>query len=249
MSDRRQVAVPVADLLHAPDGRRERQVLCGADVTVLERRDGWANVRTAADGYGGYLRETDLRASADVTHWVSARATHAYPVADFKAQELLGLSLGSRVRVIAEGRMFFETDQGFIPRVHLRALTELERDPVSVAERFLRTPYLWGGNSAFGIDCSGLVQAGCRACGIACPGDSGVQAAELGVCLGDEALLRGDLLFWKGHVAWVVDEAVLLHANVHHMAVAYEALDAAVERIGRQGDGPVTARKRLEISR
>ena len=119
-------------------------------------------------------------------------------------------------------------------------------DPVAVAELFLGTHYLWGGNSRFGVDCSGLVQAGLLACGIACPGDSGDQERALGEDLPEDTpAKRGDLLFWKGHVAWVAGENLLLHANAYHMAVAFEPMDKAIARIISQGDGPVTSHKRL----
>ncbi|WP_370330492.1 C40 family peptidase [Aquicoccus porphyridii] len=248
MMDRRQVAVPVADLLDAPEGERARQVVMGQDVEVLGDGDGWCQVRVLAGGYVGYLWSSMLEEPEEVTHRVTARSTHIYPEADFKVRETAALSHGSRFTVLREVGRFFETPQGFVPKVHAAPLDPPERDPVAVAARFLGTPYLWGGNSGFGIDCSGLVQAACLACGIDCPGDSGMQAEALGRAIGpEEALARNDLLFWKGHVAWVVDEATLLHANVFHMAVAFEGLHEAITRIEAQGDGSVTLRKRLEI--
>lgn len=242
----KQVMLPVVDLLRAPDGKRDRQLLSGQAVTVFEELDGWAYIESALDGYVGYVPEASLGALREANHLVSARATHIYTQADIKSGDRASLSMGSTLRVLREQDDFAKIPEGFVPLVHLSDLAP-EADPVSVAERLMGAPYLWGGNSAFGIDCSGLVQAGCRACGIACGGDSDMQEAELGEALAEDApLQRGDLLFWKGHVAWVVDSETLLHANAHHMAVAYEPIEAAIERIEEQDGGVVTARKRLK---
>ncbi|MGR3621993.1 C40 family peptidase [Pseudophaeobacter sp.] len=241
-----RIALPVVDLLRHPQGPRDRQLLCGEAVFVLDQDKDWAQVRAAKDGYSGYVATPALAPAQKPSHWISVRASHGYTRPDFKSPEICALSLGSRVLVSGPEGRFAKTDQGYIPLVHLSPVDQHMDDPVAVAEGLLSTPYLWGGNSSFGIDCSGLVQAGCLACGIPCPGDSGPQERDLGTLLPPgSAYQRGDLLFWKGHVAWVRDPDTLLHANVHAMAVALEPLAAAIARIADQGDGPVTAHKRL----
>ena len=166
---------------------------------------------------------------------------------DLKCPDPVAISLGCYLTIAWEEDRFARTVDGkFVFKDHLKPVNEPESDPVTVAERLLGTPYLWGGNSSTGIDCSGLVQAGCLACGIPCPGDSDLQNARLGKPLADtDPLQRGDLLFWKGHVAWVANPDLLLHANGFHMAVSYEPLHDAIARIEAQGEGPVISRKRL----
>lgn len=247
--ERATVCVPVTDLRTGPEGRRERQLLWGDGFDVLERRQGWAFGIAQRGGYVGYVLESNLGTALTPTHLVSVRATHLYPRDDLKSEAVLSLSFGSRIRVVDERAKFMEVAIGevdgglFVPKPHIRPIERPFSDPVTVTQLFFGTPYLWGGNSAFGIDCSGLVQAGLLACGIECPSDSDMQMA-----LGSEAVgpyQRGDLLFWKGHVALCVDEAVMIHANAHHMAVAYEPIERAVSRIIAQGGGPVTAHRRL----
>jgi cell wall-associated NlpC family hydrolase len=133
---------------------------------------------------------------------------------------------------------------GYVPRVHLAPLERRETDFVAVAERFLGTPYLWGGKTSLGLDCSGLVQIALAACGLPCPRDSDMQEAALGAAVAGGPARRGDLMFWKGHVAIVRDQASLVHANGFHMAVALEPIDAAIARI-RATDGEVTSVRRL----
>jgi len=241
----RQVARPLVDLRRDPDGPRERQLLLGDTVTVYEDRRGWSFVQAHRDGHVGYLRSDALATPRIPTDWISAPSTHVYSGADIKSPDLMPLSFGARITALSRVGGFVETADGFIPSRHVSALGAVLSDPVETAALFLGTPYLWGGNSRFGIDCSGLVQGALLAAGVACPGDSDLQQQALGAALpaGTEPE-RNDLIFWRGHVAWVVDARTILHANAFHMAVAYERLADAQERIVAQGGGPVTAHLR-----
>lgn len=245
---RQQIGQPVVDLTDAPDGRRDRQLVYGEVFHVLEIREGFAFGTALRDGYAGYVPAGVLMNPIEATHMVAAPASHAYAQPDMKTHERFGLSFGSRFRVVSASGAFFETDEGlFIPKPHVRPLNKPFHDPATAAQLFFGVPYLWGGNSVWGIDCSGLVQAAFLAAGYACPGDSDQQAAQLGTALdAGEPIHRGDLLFWKGHVAIAVDDTTLIHANAHDMAVAYEPIDHAIKRIEDSGDGPVTGHRRVE---
>ncbi|WP_289040776.1 NlpC/P60 family protein [uncultured Aliiroseovarius sp.] len=242
----RRVGVGVTDLLRTPDGPRTRQTLFGDRLLQLEERDGFAFVQSEKDGYVGYVAASDLVDDRQPTHWVSALGSHIYPAPDFKRHEVHNLSLGARVTVVETSGAFARTDTNlFVPTAHLSPLSDTRADIIATAELFLGTPYLWGGNSRAGIDCSGLAQAALLAAGHACPGDSDMQEGLGKAIPANQPLQRGDLLFWKGHVALAVDDKMMIHANAHHMAVAYEGLDDGIARIKAQGDGPVTARRRL----
>ncbi|WOI55558.1 NlpC/P60 family protein [Palleronia sp. LCG004] len=242
------VILPVADLWAAPDARaRDRQLLMGDSVRIYERVDGMAFVRADRDGYVGYVAEAALGDIPSATHIVGVPASHLYPVPDMKVPPVARLSFGARLRVVAASDGFFELWDGrHVPRPHLRPANKPFEDPARVAQLFFGVPYLWGGNGADGIDCSGLVQAALISSGHPCPGDSDLQEGAVGRVLEpDEPMERGDLLFWRGHVAMAVDREVLIHANAYHMAVSYEPASDAIARIEAQGGGPVTTRRRL----
>jgi len=244
-----QVVVPVADILDRPEGARQRQLLYGAVVDVTGGANGWVHVRARRDGYTGAMRTDDLGTPTATTHHVTALGTHLYAEPDIKSPDLATLSLGAELAIVAEAGAFGRTQAGyFVPLLHVAPLRRRFADPAAVADLFLGTPYLWGGNSRLGIDCSGLVQAACLACGLPCPGDSAEQARSAGSeVAADAPLARGDLLFWKGHVALALDDRRLIHANAHHMAVVYEGAEDAVRRIAAQGGGTVTGRRRLPV--
>jgi cell wall-associated NlpC family hydrolase len=242
-----QIGVTLTDLLDAPNGMRDRQLIYGDPITVLGARDGHSYVRSDKDGYIGFVQTTALANATRPTHRIITRTSHAYARADMKSPDHVTLSYGSRLTALSETPKFIETVAGFVPRQHLTPEGHWHEDPAAVAEIFLGTPYLWGGNSGTGIDCSGLVQAACLACNIDCGGDSDQQARTLGSALPEGTVpRRNDLFFWKGHVALVFDSETLIHANAHHMTTAFEPIKTALARIAKS-DSPRTAHKRLKL--
>lgn len=239
-----EVALPLADLCAAPGGERDRQLILGDAVTVIDRDGPHAFVMTAKDGYCGWIAAAALDAPTRPSHWVATLGSHLYPEPRVQAPATASLTLGARLRVTDLQGAFARTPHGWVPAAHLRALGDWHTDPAAVAGLFLGVPYLWGGNSRDGLDCSGLVQAALLACGRPCPGDSDLQRG-LGRPLDALAgLERGDLVFWRGHVAMMTGPADIVHANGHHMAVVSEPLSEAAGRIAAAGHGPPLALRR-----
>ncbi|MEQ8823499.1 MAG: C40 family peptidase [Filomicrobium sp.] len=248
-----QVIIPCAQIRNKPglDAPVDTEALFGEVLVVYDIVEGWAWVQILRDGYVGYTSVDAI--SADVewpTHRVKSLGTFVYPEPDIKKPPLAHLSLNSALRIAERVDDFYKlTSGGYVHMRHVAPEENFARDFVDVAERFLGTPYLWGGRSRLGIDCSGLVQVSMEAAGFTAPRDSDMQRAEVGddVLIREdyEGLQRGDLVFWPGHVGIMVDGLMLLHANAHHMAVTLETLPEAIERIARNGSRP-TAIKRVE---
>ena len=243
-----RVAIPVIGLRPAPELARgiDTELLLGEQVTVFDRADGWCWVKAASDGYVGYVTADTLSQIDPVpTHIVTAARTFLYPEPELRKPHLTTLSMGSRVHVASEaetrGNHYVVLEDGTaIFARHVQPIGALDgADYVEIAGRFLETPYLWGGRSGLGIDCSGLVQLAMLMTGRQAPRDTDMQAAGLGKAIDRSEIRRGDLVFWKGHVAMMLDDVRMIHANAFHMQVQIEPLAEAVARIGQ----PVACRR------
>lgn len=241
-------AVPAAAIRRSPDARAEQmdQLLFGERFDVLEAAEGWAWGQARRDGYVGYVERLALGEAGSLpTHRVSALRAYAFAEPSIKAAAAGPLSINALVAVGAqEGRFGRVEGLGWMFMHQLAPVGQVEADFVAVAERFAGAAYLWGGREAEGVDCSGLVQQALLACGRACPRDTDLQQA-LGAPAAATDLRRGDLVFWRGHVAVMLDGERIIHANAHHAAVAVEPLSQARDRIFAQGGGQPIAFRRL----
>ena len=247
-----RVAVPVVALRPEPDLARgiDTELLLGEDVTVFDRAGGWCWVKAASDGYVGYLPSDALsEGKLAPTHIVTVQRTFVYPEPELRKPHQNILSMGSRVHIVGEaearGNHYVVLEDGTaIFAKHLQLIGALDgADYVDIVARFLETPYLWGGRSGLGIDCSGLLQLAMLMTGRAAPRDTDMQAAGLGEPIDRSEIRRGDLVFWKGHVALFEDPETILHANGHSMTVARENFEAAVKRIGWLYEQPTGYRR------
>ena len=239
---------PATAIRAAADANSEQmdQILFGERFEVLEEEGAWVFGQAARDGYVGFVEAAALApAGAMPTHRVSALRTYAFADASIKSRAIGPYSINSLVKVEAvEGKLARVAGAGWMTAAHLCPIGEFEEDWAAVAERFVGAPYLWGGRESLGLDCSGLIQQALFACGRACPRDTDQQQA-VGLAIEAKDFGRGDLVFWKGHVAMGVGEGRIVHANGHHMATVVEPLAEAIARIDGAGSGQPTGYRRV----
>ncbi|MDB5451031.1 MAG: cell wall-associated hydrolase [Phenylobacterium sp.] len=239
---------PAAGIRRHPDADSEQmdQLLFGEVFEVIEEEGAFLWGQARRDGYVGFVEAAALAPMGPApTHRVSAIRTYAFAGPSIKSRAIGPYSINALVSVEAEeGRLAKVAASGWMTAEHLAPIGVFEPDHAAVAERFLGAPYLWGGRESLGLDCSGLVQQALFACGRACPRDTDQQAA-MGAPITRGAFARGDLVFWKGHVAIGLDAERIIHANGHHMAVAIEPLDVAISRIAAAGVGQPTGYRRV----
>ncbi len=226
----------------------DTEALFGELVKVYETNDeGWCRVQLETDGYVGWMPANDLIAAdkEKPTHYVSVPRGFIFSQSDIKSPPQMALPMGARVAVERTQQNFLIAENGFIPSVFLKEIGQTDSDFTATAGKFLNVPYLWGGKSTLGIDCSGLVQVSLQAAGIKCPRDSDMQTGLGKPVLFDDlaALKRGDLVCWKGHIGIISEPGKLLHANAFHMRVAEEPLAEAVGRIEKTGSKIIGVRR------
>lgn len=242
-----EVSKPVTGIFNKPNGTLSCELVYGNDFRVLETVDHWSFGQVVADGYVGYAATEDLIPAGNKTHQVYTLGSGLYKLDNLKSVCLQWLPMGSKLQIIDTTGEFAKTKEGlFVPGQHLQKINQSEADFVSLAEQYLHIPYLWGGNSPMGIDCSGLVSIALNLAGIKCPRDSDQQFNQLGTYLPEgEHPKRGDVAFWQGHVGIMLTPEKLLHATAFHMLVAMEPFVDVHKRITTTESVPFLGFKRI----
>ncbi|WP_455475990.1 C40 family peptidase [Bartonella sp. B17] len=249
---RKRINVPVAELFKENNKKSERQTECllGEELLIFEQKELLSWGQSLKDGYVGYIDTTVLCTSTiEQTHIVSVPRTFQYLQADLRGSVEYALSIGSKVTVVDEievrGTKYSILENGrAIVSHHLSPIGCVYEDYVTVAEALIHTPYLWGGVSGFGIDCSGLVQLSMMLAGKMVLRDADMQEKTIGKELTDnDKLQRGDLIFWKDHVAIMIDHENIIHANGFSLDVMVELLEDAVVRIAKKDGYPIAKRR------
>ncbi len=241
------VAVAWLDLFDKPGGRVTSQLLHGDRFDVYEKSAWFAWGQSRRDGYVGYVVASRLHEPSSKANFrVSTNWSHVYPRPNMKLPtDRQPIPFMSAVHSSESVAGFARVDGGFCPLQSLVGINDAAPDFVSVAERFVGVPYLWGGCTPMGFDCSGLLQIALLASGQCVPRDSDQQAESVGTALsGGAPLQRGDLIFWEGHVGIMQDGARIVHANAHHMAVVSESLGLVTARAMESGSS-IIARRRI----
>lgn len=232
-----------------PDAEMTTQALHGEVLTVFEEQGEFGHVQLSRDGYVGWALMEALSAPVlTPTHRATALRTYVYSAPDLKSAPRYMVTLGAQVVAEQEtGDWIGCARAGWVHKRHLAPLGAWDTDPAAIALMYEGTPYLWGGRESLGLDCTGLTVAAFGACGVVLPRDSDMQFAWTGTAIPDwqtkGTLARSDLVFWKGHVAIMLDGEHMIHANAHHMAVASEPLSSAVTRIADHYGQPIGARR------
>ena len=255
-----RISLPIVPLRSEPSIHCsiDTELLIGEEVVEYDRSpDGWSWIQNCSDNYVGWVLTESLKSlTPEPTHWVSALRTFLYPEPELRQPAVGLISMGAKLTVIGEkesrGNKYVILEDGrAVIHNHLSPIGTNPTDYVAIAEQFIGTPYLWGGRTSIGLDCSALVQLAFNACGEFCPRDSDLQENEVGeqrpLSEGLPNVIRGDMVFWKGHVAIATSENTLIHANGHTMTVALESLDLVVSRLAGQPFGSITSVKRPSI--
>ena len=234
----KQVITPVSDLRKKPDkmSELETQCLLGENLILIEKKNDWGYCKCELDNYYGWINLSELGEIDSSNYKINTLLTHVYSEPDMKSNILYCLHFNSKVSIIKKyqnwSKVSIGKNDGYIFNRHITKLSNVDNNFVRTSKLFLNTPYLWGGKTCLGIDCSGLVQIVLHSAGIYIPRNTSEQQSFTSERLIEKKKVEDFcLIFWKGHVAISIEKNKIIHSNAYHMSVIIEPLDEAITRI------------------
>ncbi len=240
-----QVIVPLCDLKNKPNPNAalETQILYGERVKVIKHFKEWSYCKSLEDNYEGWLVTKNLDKCTNLNYKVLKPISHLYSEPNIKSKIISFLYFNSKINVLSKTKnwcsILYDKKETFIFRKHIVDINKTYKDWVRLLVMFENTPYLWGGKSVNGIDCSGLVQLSLNFCGIQFPRNANEQCNEnMYPNIKIDKIKKGCLIFWDGHVGVGLNQKDIIHSNAFHLSVKIENFKKASDRI-KKNYGPI----------
>ncbi len=223
------------------------QILLGEDFKSQSKIGKFYKGYKAYDKYKGFIEAKDLHLDKNKkTHKIISKECNIYKKPNNKYKLNKKIFFNSRISILDDKNSFIQTKNGWILKKNIKPINFRKKHFLDNIKLYLNTKYLWGGNSPKGLDCSALVQELLKFNNIYCPRDSKDQKKFFRKEISIKNIRKGDLLFWKGHVAIALSNKKLVHAFGPRKKVVIMGIKETVKKIYSKSKLPLLCVKRIK---